>query len=156
MKRKDYFWMKCALEQAKLASAKGEVPVGAVAVCSNLGLVASTHNTTRQDNNPCGHAEIEALKAAGSFLNNFRLSTVTLYVTLEPCAMCAGAMIQARVPRLVFATRDWYRGAAGSVLNLFSHPLSNHRLQIDEGILQLESEQLLSDFFKSKRKKASF
>jgi tRNA(adenine34) deaminase len=155
MKRNDLFWMKCALDQAKLASTKGEIPVGTVAVCSNLGLIASAHNITRHEHNPCGHAEIEVLRKAGKLLNNCRLTTVTIYVTLEPCAMCAGAMIQARIPRLVFATRDWERGAAGSVLNLFSHPVSNHHLQIDEGLLQQDAELLLNQFFQQKRTKAS-
>lgn len=155
MKRNDLFWMNCALEQAKLASTQDEVPVGAVAVCANLGLIASAHNVTRQAHNPCGHAEIEVLRQAGLILKNFRLTTVTLYVTLEPCAMCAGAMIQARIPRLVFAARDWERGAAGTVLNLFSHSVSNHHLQIDEGLLQEDAEQLLKQFFQQKRNKAS-
>lgn len=151
MKRNDKFWMNLALEQAKIASMKDEVPVGAVAVCSEKGLIASGHNLTRTQNNPCGHAEVEVIKNAAIILNNYRLPTVTLYVTLEPCAMCAGAIIQARLPRLVFACRDWQAGAAGTVLNLFSHPVSNHHLQIDEGVLLQESKDLLQQFFKSKR-----
>lgn len=151
MQSNDIFWMNLALEQAKRGSQADEVPVGSVAVCSQKGLVASSCNTTRKDCNPCGHAEMEVLRRAGQVLKNFRLPTITLYVTLEPCAMCAGAMIHARIPRLVFATRDFVSGAAGSVLNLFSHPCSNHRLQIDEGILAFESEQLLKNFFKKKR-----
>jgi tRNA(adenine34) deaminase len=151
MKRNDEFWMNLALEQAKIASLKDEVPVGAVAVCATRGLIASGHNLTRTQNNPCGHAEIEVIREAAKVLQNFRMPSVTLYVTLEPCAMCAGAIIQSRLQRLVFACRDWQAGAAGTVLNLFSHVVSNHHLQIDEGFFQQEAQQLLQDFFKSKR-----
>lgn len=155
MKRNDKFWMKLALEQAKIARLKDEVPVGAIAVCSERGLVASAYNQTRKQLNPCGHAEILALSEAAKVMQNCRLPTITLYVTLEPCAMCAGAIIQARIKRLVFATRDWQTGAAGTVLNLFSHPVSNHELQIDEGFYHDEALQLLQDFFEEKRNKAS-
>lgn len=151
MKRNDDYWMKIALKEAKIAFDKNEVPVGAVIVCEREGLLAQAHNITRNACDPCGHAEIQVIREAAKKIGNYRLSSTTLYTTLEPCPMCAGAMIQARVSRLVFATRDWVAGAAGSVLNLFSHPSSNHQLQIDEGNFRLESQALLKEFFRLKR-----
>ncbi len=151
MQTKDQYWMMLALQQAQLAESSGEVPIGAVAVCSERGLIAAGHNTSIGACDPCGHAEIEVLRHAAKVLNNHRLSTITLYVTLEPCAMCAGAMVQARIPRVVFAARDFKAGAAGSVMNLLHHPSLNHHVEIEDGILFDDSLQLLKQFFAKRR-----
>ena len=151
MKTKDQYWMTLALQQAQLAESCGEVPIGAVAVCSERGLIAVGHNTTIGACDPTGHAEINVLRQAAKILNNHRLSTITLYVTLEPCAMCAGAMVQARIPRVVFAARDFKAGAGGSVMNLLHHPSLNHHADIDDGILYEASLQLLKQFFSKRR-----
>ena len=147
----DRKWMSIALQQARDAFLIGEVPVGAVAINTEQILLATAHNRTILDCNPCGHAEMQVIQQAAKELGNYRLNSVTLYITLEPCAMCAGAIIQARIPRVVFAARDWKAGAAGTVMNLLNHPHLNHRVLIDEGIFQFESQQLLQDFFKQKR-----
>jgi tRNA(adenine34) deaminase len=143
--------MKLAIEQAKIAFSCGEVPVGAVAVCAELGVLSQAHNQTIHLCDPCAHAEIEVIRQAATKLGNHRLTTVTLYVTLEPCAMCAGAIVQARIPRVVFATRDWTAGAAGTVMNLLNHPKLNHHTVIDDGIYQQEAQDLLQSFFKLRR-----
>lgn len=143
--------MQQAYEQACHAQEQGEVPVGAVLVGSDHRLIGVGCNQTIQEHDPCGHAEIVAIRKACQALRNHRLLNSTLYVTLEPCAMCAGAIIQTRLLRVVFATRDFKAGAAGSVYNfLQGYPL-NHRVQIDEGVMQEECAALLSDFFKARR-----
>lgn len=145
------FWMKQAFELALKAKEQGEVPVGALLVSPDQQLLGSGWNQVIQTNDPCAHAELLAIRAAAVKLKNYRLLNTTLYVTLEPCSMCAGALIHARIERLVFATRDFKAGAAGSVYNLLrGYPL-NHQVQIDEGIMQQESADLLADFFKTKR-----
>lgn len=147
----DIVWMKAAYELALKAHATGEVPVGAVLIDDKNQIIGRGWNQTVHAHDPCAHAEILALKEASAFLQNHRLQNTTMYVTLEPCCMCAGALVHARVSRLVFATRDFKTGAAGSVLNLLQgHPL-NHFVQIDEGLLQAECAALLSNFFKSRR-----
>ncbi|HAF87953.1 MAG: tRNA adenosine(34) deaminase TadA [Legionellaceae bacterium] len=140
----DAHWMREALLLAQQAQAQHEVPVGAVIVLNNT-LIAKGYNTNIQHHDPTAHAEIMALRAAGYALANHRLTGTTLYVTLEPCAMCAAAIMHARIKRVVFATRDLNAGAAGSVYNLL------HHVQIDEGLLNAESAQLLINFFKAKR-----
>lgn len=147
----DEYWMSLALEQAQLARLRGEVPVGAILVTSAGDCIAKAHNLTRSSIDPCAHAEILAIRQAAIQLANHRLVDTTLYVTLEPCPMCAGAIIQARIARLVFATRDWRAGAAGTRLNLFSHPSSNHHLIIDEGYGATEALVMLQDFFATRR-----
>lgn len=143
------FWMKQAFELALKAKEQGEVPVGALLVSPDQQLLGSGWNQVIQTNDPCAHAELLAIRAAAVKLKNYRLLNTTLYVTLEPCSMCAGALIHARIERLVFATRDFKAGAAGSVYNLLrGYPL-NHQVQIDEGIMQQESADLLADFFKT-------
>jgi tRNA(adenine34) deaminase len=144
-------FMELALEQAKTAFNAGEVPVGAVLVCAQNGVISKAHNQTIAQCDPCAHAEILAIQAAAKVLGNHRLKDTTLYVSLEPCAMCAGAIVQARIPRVVYATRDWNAGAGGTVMNILNHPKLNHHVDIDEGIYQKESEALLKEFFNLRR-----
>ncbi|KTC93068.1 MULTISPECIES: tRNA adenosine(34) deaminase TadA [Legionella] len=145
------FWMRQAFELALKAKEHGEVPVGAVLISQDEQILGCGWNQVLQTNDPCAHAELLAIRAAAAKLDNHRLINTTLYVTLEPCSMCAGALIHARIERLVFATRDFKAGAAGSVYNLLrGYPL-NHQVQIDEGIMQQECADLLGDFFKARR-----
>lgn len=144
--------MRRALAIAAEAAALEEVPVGAVLVKDDV-VVAEGHNSPVRQNDPTAHAEIIALRRGGEKLGNYRLLEATLYVTLEPCAMCAGAIISARVPRLVFAAKDPKTGACGSVLNLFRHEGLDMHTQIEGGILAEESIALLQKFFLPKRKK---
>ena len=146
----DDSWMRVALEQAHLAQSKGEVPVGAVVV-KNHQLLAVGHNEPIGACDPSAHAEIRAMRGAASRVHNYRLIGTTLYVTLEPCVMCLGAMIHARIERLVFATRDPRAGAVASAFALSEPGLFNHDLQWDEGVLQAECSSLLTDFFRQKR-----
>lgn len=147
----DSDWIAQAIEQALQARACGEVPVGAVLVSQNNQLLSSAFNQMIQLNDPTAHAEILAIRKASQAIRNYRLDGATLYVTLEPCPMCAGAIIHARLKRIVFGARDFKTGAAGSMCNLFHPNLSNHTVQVDEGILQVACTQLLTDFFKNKR-----
>jgi tRNA(adenine34) deaminase len=148
----DKQWMHLAYEQALLAQNKNEVPVGAVLVDRNNQLLGSGHNCILKSNDPSAHAEVIAIRESALKTNNHRLLDTTLYVTLEPCAMCAGLLVHSRVKRLVFATRDFKAGAAGSVINLLNGSSLNHSIIIDEGIMQKECSLLLSDFFKQCRK----
>ena len=146
----DRQFMQQALSQAKLAAAAGEVPVGAVLVRD--GQVISTgFNRPITNSDPSAHAEMMALRAAASDEANYRLPGTTLYVTLEPCTMCAGAMLHARVDRVVFGATDPKTGAAGSVLNVFSEKQINHQTQVEGGIMSEECGQVLRDFFKERR-----
>ena len=139
-----------ALRCAQRALDAGEVPVGAVVVCDGR-VIGRGWNRNLTDNDPTAHAEIVALRAAAVALGNYRLAGCTLYVTLEPCAMCAGAMIHARVDGLVFAAADPKAGACGSVLQVLNHPQLNHQMQIEQGILAEESGELLRGFFRERR-----
>jgi len=143
-------WMRQALAQAAYALAAGDVPVGAVAVCDGK-VIGSGFNGKEARRDPTAHAEMLALRQAAYALGGWRLPGVTLYCTLEPCAMCAGAMIQARLPRLVFAADDPKAGAAGSVLDLLAHDRLNHRVEVVRGVLALESQALLQVFFEGLR-----
>ena len=143
-------FMQFALAEARLAAEAGEVPIGAVVVRDGA-IVARGQNRVLRDLDPTAHAEIVALRAAAAALGNYRLTGCTLYVTLEPCAMCAGAMIHARIARLVFAAADPKAGAAGSVLAVLNHPQLNHQLQVEQGILPDESAELLRSFFRERR-----
>ncbi|WP_062309153.1 tRNA adenosine(34) deaminase TadA [Polynucleobacter sinensis] len=146
----DQQFMQQALEQAKLAAAAGEVPVGAVLVRD--GRVISTgFNKPITTSDPSAHAEMLALRAAAQDASNYRLPGTTLYVTLEPCTMCAGAMLHARVDRVVFGASDPKTGAAGSVLNVFSEKQINHQTQVEGGILSEECGHVLKQFFKERR-----
>jgi tRNA(adenine34) deaminase len=142
--------MQAALAEARLAAEAGEVPIGAVAVHDGV-LLARGQNRVIRDNDPTAHAEIVAMRAAAAILGNYRLNGCTLYVTLEPCAMCSGAMIHARFDRLVFAAADPKAGAAGSVLEVLNHPRLNHQMAVEQGILADESAQLLRSFFRERR-----
>lgn len=142
--------MEAALAEARLAAQASEVPIGAVVVCEGK-ILARGQNRVLRDNDPTAHAEIVALRAAAVALGNYRLAGCTLYVTLEPCAMCAGAMIHARLDRLVFAAADPKAGACGSVLAVLNHPQLNHQTQVEQGIGAEESAQLLRNFFRERR-----
>jgi tRNA(adenine34) deaminase len=148
----DEAFMQQALALAQEAAALGEVPVGAVAVYEGR-VVGTGFNRREIDRDPLAHAEVLALNQAARTLGCWRLSGVTLYVTLEPCAMCAGAMVQARVTRLVFGTLDPKAGAVGSLYNLVEEPRHNHRLQVTSGILADECRLLLKTFFGALRQK---
>ena len=147
----DVFWMQQALDLAHKAQSQGEIPVGAVLVDEQHQLVGRGFNQVFQTGDPTAHAEVVAIRDAAKHLNNYRLQNTTLYVTLEPCCMCAGALVHARVKRLVFATRDLKAGAAGSVHNLLQGYPLNHQIQIDEGFLQHDCSLLLTNFFKALR-----
>jgi tRNA(adenine34) deaminase len=144
--------MQLALAQAALAGAAGEVPVGAVVLRYGV-VIASGHNAPIGQRDPSAHAEMLALRAAALVLGNYRLPDCELFVTLEPCAMCAGAMLHARLKRVVFAATDPKTGAAGSVINLFAQSQLNHQTQVLGGILALESAAVLQDFFRQRRLK---
>ena len=145
-------WMILALEQARLAQVMDEVPVGAVLVQDDQ-LIASAHNQPISSNDPTAHAEIQLLRVAGKALNNYRLPNTTLYVTLEPCTMCLGAMIHARVSRIVFGAYDQKTGVCGSCQDLSTSECFNHTISIKGGVLENNCKQLLQQFFKNRRKK---
>ena len=147
----DAYWMGQAFACARQAQAQGEVPVGAVLVSKKNTLIATGYNQPILTNDPCAHAEIVTLRAAGQVLGNYRLIDSTLYVTLEPCAMCAGACVHARIGRLVYAASDPKRGACGSALDVLSHPSVNHVVTLHHGVMAAECSGLLQQFFKSKR-----
>lgn len=147
----DKLYMEMALEQACLAADVGEVPIGAVLVGADHEVLAASHNNTIHLCDPTAHAEIVVLRKAAKKLGNYRLLNSTLYVTLEPCAMCAGALIWARVTQVVFAAFDKKAGALGSVLSLHQEPGFNHQLIVEGGIMAEESVALLQDFFAGRR-----
>jgi tRNA(adenine34) deaminase len=147
----DLRWMDEALEHARAAERAGDVPVGCVLVDATGTLVASGHNTREAAHDPTGHAEMIALREASRVLGRWRLSDLTAYVTLEPCFMCAGALVHARVGRVVFATRDPKTGAAGSLANVLQDPRLNHRCEISVGAREAEASTMLKAFFRSRR-----
>tara|TARA_B100000575_G_scaffold156914_1_gene125276 strand:- start:6 stop:437 length:432 start_codon:yes stop_codon:yes gene_type:complete len=142
--------MKLALEEAKLAYLKKEVPVGAVLVQDNE-IISRSHNQSITKNNPSGHAEMNVLRDAANKLDNYRLNGASLYVTLEPCLMCFGACIHARIDRLIFATEDQKSGVVINNLNLKEESFFNHKISISSGILATESSELLKKFFQERR-----
>lgn len=142
--------MQAALAEAQKAAAEGEVPIGAVVVYGGE-VIARGQNRVLRNVDPTAHAEIIALREAAQALGNYRLNGCALYVTLEPCAMCAGAMIHARLDRLVYATPDPKAGACGSVLSVLNHPQLNHQMQVEQGILAGEACELLRSFFRERR-----
>ncbi|MBC7945322.1 MAG: tRNA adenosine(34) deaminase TadA [Burkholderiales bacterium] len=146
----DETYMRLALALAREAGDAGEVPVGAILVREN-GVVGRGFNKPISSHDPCAHAEILALRGAAQALANYRLNDCTLYVTLEPCAMCAGAILHARLARLVFAAADAKTGAAGSVINLFADTRLNHHTAVTRGVLAEECGGLLKEFFASRR-----
>jgi len=142
--------MARALEQARVAASLGEVPVGAVLVQGDR-ILAEGHNLTRSTADPTAHAEVVTLRRGARRLGDWRLLDTTLYVTLEPCAMCAGAIVLARIPRVVFGAADPKAGMAGTLGDLLRHPDLNHRASVTSGILSSASARLLKDFFRERR-----
>ena len=150
----DELWMNLALRYAKKAGSRGEVPVGSVLVLNN-SIVSYGYNLREKLQSPLGHAELIALERASGKLGAWRLSGTTLYVTLEPCLMCAGAIVQSRVQRVVFGTWDPKGGALESLYKVGEDIRLNHRFQVTGGVLSGECAQLLSDFFRSRRRNSS-
>jgi tRNA(adenine34) deaminase len=147
----DALHMRAAIAEAELALAHDDVPVGAVIVDADGAVIARGHNERERRQDPTAHAELIALQEAARAIGHWRLLDTTLYVTLEPCAMCAGAIVLARVPRVVYGTADPKAGAAGSVLDVLAEPRLNHRPLVTSGVLQPECAALLRDFFASRR-----
>ena len=146
----DERWMALAIEQAKKAEGLVEVPVGAVLVQDDK-LITQAHNQPISTNDPTAHAEIKLLRSAGKKLNNYRLPNTTLYVTLEPCTMCLGAIIHARIARVVFGAYDEKTGVCGSCIDLSTSEWFNHSIEIKGGVLANECKNLLQQFFKKRR-----
>ena len=146
----DELYLTEALAQARAAELAGEVPVGAVIVRDGVVLARGTNRVIR-DSDPTAHAEIVALRLAARALGNYRLEACDLYTTLEPCSMCAGAILHARIRRLVFAAPDPKAGACGTVLTVLNHPRLNHRVEVVSGLLASESSVLLTSFFRARR-----
>jgi tRNA(adenine34) deaminase len=146
----DVFFMQAALEEARLGARRGEVPIGAIIVHDGL-IIARAGNRTITDCDPTAHAEIVALRTAALQIKNYRLLDATLFVTIEPCSMCAGAMIQARLARLVYGADDTKSGAVRSCFSILDHPQLNHRVEVTSGILADESATLLKEFFALRR-----
>ena len=147
----DEKWMQIAISEANLAKSKNEIPVGAVLIQNNE-LIAQAHNQPISHNDPTAHAEIQVLRIAAKQQSNYRLVGSTIYVTLEPCAMCLGAMMHARIKRIVFGASDPKTGVCGSCANLSSEAFFNHRIAVLGGILENESKEILQSFFKLRRK----
>jgi len=147
----DEKWMNLAIIEAKLAIDESEIPVGAVLVQNGI-LIAQAHNQPIINNDPTAHAEVQLLRKAGEKLKNYRLVGTTLYVTLEPCAMCFGAMMHARIDRIVFGALDPKTGVCGSSTNMSEESFFNHKISISGGILESECKEILQSFFKLRRK----
>ena len=148
---KDEQWMQIAIEEAKLAMKENEIPIGSILV-KNEKIIAQAHNQPIRNNDPTAHAEIQVLRAAGKIQKNYRLIDTTMYVTLEPCAMCLGAMMHARIKRMVYGTSDPKTGVCGSRVDLTTESFFNHEIEITGGVLEKECTELLQSFFKSRRK----
>jgi tRNA(adenine34) deaminase len=151
MSHSDELWMEEALRQAQCALALGEVPVGAVVVCDGR-VVSRGCNRPLTANDPTAHAEILALREAGQAIGNYRLPDCDLYVTVEPCAMCAGAITHARIRRLIYGAEDPKAGAVHSMLQVLNHPKLNHKVEVSSGILAARCMDLVQAFFREKRK----
>jgi tRNA(adenine34) deaminase len=145
------YWMRRALKAARRAALRDEVPIGAAIVGANGELLAIAGNRTRTNNDPTAHAEIVALRRAAQRSGNYRLTDAIVYSTIEPCAMCAGALVQARVRRLVYGARDARFGAVESIFHICDSDALNHRIEIISGILEEECRALMQDFFRRKR-----
>lgn len=148
---RDLYWMGQALDLARQAAEAGEVPVGAVLVDARDELLGQGNNRVIRDTDPTAHAEVVALREAAIRLNNYRLTGTTLYVTLEPCSMCAGALINARVRRVVYGADDLRAGAHHSVFEVLTSPILNHRCEVSGGVLAEASAELLRAFFRERR-----
>ena len=144
-------FMNLALSEARKAGQKNEIPIGAVLIAANDEMLSAAHNKTITLKDPTAHAEILALRSAADKIGNYRLLKTTLYVTVEPCPMCMGALMHARVSRVVFGTRDPKWGAAGSLYNFAEDRRFNHQPEIIEGICESECKKLIQDFFRDKR-----
>ena len=144
-------WMEQAIREAEKGSDEGEVPVGAVLVGADGTIVAKAHNQPIALKDPTAHAEILALRAGAKFYGNYRITNTTLVVTIEPCPMCMGAALQARISRLVFGVYDPKSGAAGSVYNLATDERLNHRIEVIPGVMEEKCRELMQDFFRVKR-----
>ena len=148
----DEFWMRKAVEAAVSAQSLGEIPIGACLIDGRGELIAAAGNRTITDNDPTAHAEILALREAAKKIGNYRLIDTIVYSTIEPCAMCAGALVNARVKKLVYGAKDERFGAVETLFNICSSSSLNHRLEIESGILAEECRKLMQDFFRAKRK----
>lgn len=146
----DEIFMRRAMALAKMAESHNEIPVGAVVVCQGK-IIGEGFNQSIMNNDPSAHAEMMAIRDAGKKIQNYRLLDCTLYVTLEPCPMCAGLLVHSRINQLIFASKDLKTGAAGSAFNLVNHEKHNHQLNVKEGLLAVECSAMLSAFFKRRR-----
>lgn len=151
MTEADEFWMRKAIEAAVKAQSLGEVPIGACLIDNNGELLGVAGNRTISDSDPTAHAEILILREAARKINNYRLVNTVVYSTIEPCAMCAGALVNARVKRLVFGARDERFGAVETVFNICNNSSLNHKIEIESGVLAEECRKLMQDFFWAKR-----
>lgn len=149
------FYMKMAIEEAKKAGDIGEVPIGAVIV-KNDEIIARAHNLRESKKDPTAHAEYLAIQKASKLLNSWRLEECQLYVTLEPCVMCAGAIVMSRIPHVIYGAKDPKGGCAGSLMDLLQEPRFNHRAQVEIGVMEEACSQLLTEFFRNIRKKKKF
>ncbi|GIU82145.1 MAG: tRNA adenosine(34) deaminase TadA [Acidobacteria bacterium] len=149
--QKDEFWMRVALEAAKEAEQMGEVPIGACLIDENENLISVAGNRTITNCDPTAHAEILVLREAAQKLKNYRLLNTSVYTTIEPCAMCAGALVQARIKRLIFAAHDERFGAVETLFQICNSPNLNHRIEITSGVLAEESRTLIQNFFRRRR-----
>jgi tRNA(adenine34) deaminase len=150
MPTQDEIWMERALSEAQSAQDAGEVPVGAILV-KGSEVIATGQNRNLRDHDPSAHAEIVTLRAAGARLGNHRLDQCEMYVIIEPCAMCAGALVHARLKRLVYGARDAKAGSVESVLNVLNHPRLNHQMEVTGGVLETQCSQMLREFFRARR-----
>lgn len=148
----DEVYMRRALELAQLAAQENETPIGAVIVYQDQ-IIGEGYNKRNQLGNPLCHAEIEAIHQAAQFMGDWRLENCCLYVTLEPCPMCAGAIVQARIPRVVLGAMNPKAGCAGSIMNLLEEPKLNHQVQVERGLLEEESRKIMQTFFAGLRKR---
>lgn len=146
------YYMAEALKEAKKGFELGEVPIGAVMVRKGE-VIARAHNLRNCKKNPLCHAEIEVIHKSAEIVGDWRLEDCTLYVTVEPCPMCAGAIVQARIPKVVFGTTNTKAGCAGSILNILQEPRFNHQVEVEQNVLQQECAELMKAFFKNFRKK---
>jgi tRNA(adenine34) deaminase len=150
----DEFWMKRAIKAAREAETIGEVPIGACLIDEAGEVLAVAGNRTITDNDPTAHAEILVLRQSAAKINNYRLLNSTLYTTIEPCAMCAGALVNARVKRLIFGAKDERFGAVETNFRICDSPILNHRIEITAGVLEEDCRRLMQNFFREKREKS--
>lgn len=146
----DAMWMRHALQEAEIARLHEDVPIGAIAVRHDE-IIGRGHNRREADQDPTAHAEMIAIRQAAASIGHWRLEEVTLYCTLEPCCMCAGAMVLARLPRLIYATTDPKAGASGSIMDVVRHPQLNHQVQVDHGLMADEAAEQIRSFFRKLR-----